>query len=83
MRIPLINKILLVLYAISIIAVGAAALIAPGFRAVAYAPLRELILPPPAPIVVDMLYSTEKEAWLESELELFYDTNPRQNGRPI
>jgi ABC-type Fe3+ transport system substrate-binding protein len=42
------------------------ALILPSFRSVAYAPLRELIIPPPEPIVIHLLYSTEKEAWLES-----------------
>ena len=60
----LITWILFGVYALAVISVLAASLISPSFRAVAYAPVRELILPPPEPITIKLLYSTEKEAWL-------------------
>jgi hypothetical protein len=50
---------------------------------VAYAPLRELVLPPPEPITLNNLYSTEKEAWLNQVLVDFKAQNPRVDGKPI
>ena len=58
---PRINWILFVLFSLTAIGVLIAALILPPFREIAYAPMRELIIPPPAPVVVSVLYSTEKE----------------------
>jgi ABC-type Fe3+ transport system substrate-binding protein len=49
----------------------------------AYAPLRELILPPPDPITLALLYSTEKEAWLDETLQEFQASNPTVNGHPV
>ncbi|MEW5868343.1 MAG: substrate-binding domain-containing protein [Chloroflexota bacterium] len=60
-----------------------AALVFPAFRSSAYAPLRELILPPPPPIVLNVLYSTEKEAWLNEVMTEFKANPPRVNGHPI
>lgn len=56
------RALLIVGYALAGIGVLVAALLSPAFRAVAYAPLRELLVPPPEPIVVSVVYSTEKEA---------------------
>ncbi len=83
MRTPFINKIILFLYALAALVVAGASLFSPQFRSISYAPLREILLPPPEPVIVEMLYSTEKRAWLENQLENFYATNPRQAGRPI
>lgn len=79
----LINLALLALYSLAGIAVFVLALINPQFRSMAWAPLRELVLPPPSPVVVEVLYSTEKEEWIEAILDDFYRTDPRVNGRPV
>ena len=73
---PRLNWILFVLFAVAAIGVFAAAMISPSFREIAYAPVRELILPPPAPVVVSVLYSTEKEAWLNEVILDFERTCP-------
>ncbi|MGC9399926.1 MAG: substrate-binding domain-containing protein [Anaerolineae bacterium] len=80
---PRLNKILIVLYTLATIGVLIAAFVSPTVRAVAYAPLRDLLLPPPQPIVVDVLYSTEKAAWLDEVMARFEATRPTLNGRPI
>lgn len=78
-----INRILVSFYAIATVSVFAAAMFFSTFREIAYAPLRELILPPPAPIVVSVLYSTEKEAWLNEAIVEFERTRPIINGHPV
>ena len=80
---PRINKIIFLLYLFLMIGVLVAALVVPQVRAVAYAPLRDLILPPPEPIVVSVLYSTEKAEWIATAVDRFQDTNPRLQGHPI
>ena len=80
---PRINWALFALFAVAVLGVFAAALIFPAFREVAYAPLRELILPPPDPIVVSVLYSTEKEAWLNDVVTDFESSGARVDGHPI
>jgi len=80
---PRINWFLFVLYLLGAIGVLAASLFVPSFRSIAYAPLRELILPPPAPVVVSVLYSTEKEAWLNDVIVEFEKTNPTIDGHPV
>ncbi len=82
-NIPRLNWGLFVGYILISLAVFVAALMAPGFRDLAYAPLRELILPPPSPIVVELLYSSEKEAWLNEVVPQFESTHPRIDGHPI
>jgi ABC-type Fe3+ transport system substrate-binding protein len=77
------NWVLLSIYALVAAAVFIAALILPGFRSLAYAPVRELVMPPPEPIVLSVLYSTEKEAWLDEAAQQFQANPPRVNGRPI
>ena len=80
---PRVNWVLFIIFALATIGILTAALISPPFREIAYAPLRELILPPPAPIVVSVLYSTEKEAWLNDVIGDFEKTNPIINGHPV
>ncbi|MBI3163087.1 MAG: substrate-binding domain-containing protein, partial [Chloroflexi bacterium] len=80
---PKFNWFLFVLYALAAVGVLVAALLLPSFRPIAYAPLRELILPPPEPVVVSVLYSTEKEAWLSEVIADFEATNPTIDGHPV
>lgn len=83
MSTPRLNWLLAVSYLLLSLGVLIAALVSPVVRSYAYAPLRELLLPPPEPVVVQVLYSTEKEAWLQEVLPLFEATHTRVNGRPI
>ena len=83
MHTPKINWFLFVLFALAAVSVFATALILPEFRSVAYAPVRELILPPPEPVIVSLLYSTEKEAWLNEVIADFEATNPTSDGLPV
>jgi hypothetical protein len=58
----------------------------PPFRAngwLAYAPLRELVLPPPPPIEISLLYSTEKEAWLKEVVGRMEMEGVQVEGRPL
>lgn len=80
---PTINKILFGIYLLGTVAVLIASLVSPQVRAFAYAPLRDLLLPPPKPIVVSVLYSTEKAEWLEEVVPQFMETRPQIDGRPV
>lgn len=80
---PRLNWIILFSYAFATLGVLVAAFLSPAFRGVAYAPLRDLILPPPKPIVVDVLYSTEKAAWIAEAVDRFEGSGARVDGRPI
>jgi Ca-activated chloride channel family protein len=80
---PRVNWILFILFALATIGVFAAALLSPPFREISYAPVREMILPPPAPVVLSVLYSTEKEAWLNEVILDFEKTNPSIDGHPV
>lgn len=80
---PRINWVILILFGLAAIGVFAAALIFPTFREISYAPLRELILPPPAPVVVTVLYSTEKEAWLTEVIADFDVSGAKVDGHPV
>jgi len=71
------------MYVLATVGVLVAALVLLSVRSVAYAPLRELLLPPPKPIVVSVLYSTEKAAWIGEAVDGFEATRPRIQGRPI
>ncbi len=83
MNTPRINVILFVFFLILSISVFIGSLVSPTVRAYSYAPLRDLILPPPQPIVVKLLYSTEKEAWLKDVIAGYEATTPTFQGRPI
>ena len=80
---PRINWVLLIIYGMAAIGIFVAALIFPAFRAYSYAPVRELILPPPTPVVLTLLYSTEKEAWLAELIPQFEASGANINGHPI
>jgi ABC-type Fe3+ transport system substrate-binding protein len=77
------NIFIFIFYCLVSLAVLVAALVSPLARQYASAPLRDAILPKPAPIVVNLIYSTEKDAWLTEAIPDFYATNPRLNGHPI
>lgn len=80
---PRINWFFFIVYLLAAIGVLVAALLLPSFRSTAYAPVRELILPPPEPVVISVLYSTEKEAWLNEVISDFEATNPTIDGHPV
>jgi ABC-type Fe3+ transport system substrate-binding protein len=80
---PRINWILLGAYAAITVVVFVAAAISPPVRSFAYAPLREVLLPAPKPIVVSVLYSTEKAEWMAAAVERFEASRARVDGHPI
>lgn len=80
---PKINVFLFFLFSVASIGILIAAMISPSIRSIAYAPLREAVLPPPEPVVVSVLYSTEKEAWLNEVIIDFEKTNPTIDGHPV
>lgn len=80
---PRANWFLFILYLLAAIGVLVAALLLPSFRSMSYAPVRELVLPPPEPVVISVLYSTEKEAWLNEVITDFEATNPTVDGHPV
>jgi ABC-type Fe3+ transport system substrate-binding protein len=80
---PRLNKLLFVIYVLATLGVLVGALVSPPVRAVAYAPLRDLLLPPPKPVVVLVLYSTEKAAWINEAVTRFEATRSTVDGRPI
>ncbi len=74
------NGFIFVIYVLISVSVLAVTVAVPSARPLAYAPLRELLLPPPQPITLSVLYSTEKEAWLKQAAAGF---DGRVDGRPI
>jgi len=78
-----INRIFVILYSIVTVCVFSVAMFFPAFREIAYAPVRDWILPPPAPITLSVLYSTEKEAWLNEAILDFERTRPMISGHPV
>lgn len=83
MKTPRFNWILLIAFGGVTIAVFVFSLINPAFRAQAYAPLREWVIPEPDPIEITIYYGTEKRDWLLQMREDFLATNPRVEGHPI
>lgn len=80
---PRLNPILFIVYALVAIGLLAGALLSPLVRSVAPAPLRDALLPPAKPIVISLLYSTEKDGWLKETIASFEATYPQIEGRPI
>ena len=80
---PRINWVLFSFFCLATIGVFAAAIASPPFREVAYAPLREMLIPSPAPVVISVLYSTEKEGWLNEVIIDLECANPTIEGHPI
>ncbi|MFP4396046.1 MAG: substrate-binding domain-containing protein, partial [Anaerolineales bacterium] len=84
MHTPKINWVLFGLYFLVSIGLLFGALIAPPIRSFAPAPVRDWIVPPPKPIELDVLYSTEKAAWIELAAERFMaDAKHKVQGHPI
>jgi hypothetical protein len=80
---PRINWFFFVSFIVISIAVFVGAIVSPSIRDIAYAPLRDLILPPPSPINVTILYSTEKEAWLNEVVTNFEASGVKIDGHPV
>src|SRR5947209_13616117 len=80
---PRLNWFVFAGFALISVAVFGAALALPTVRPLAYAPLRELVLPPPQPIVVTLLYTTEKTDWLNEVVPAFEATHPQVDGHPV
>ncbi len=83
---PRLNWILAGFYVLICLVTLVASIAMPSVRAIAYAPLRDLLLPEPAPIVVSLIYSTEKAAWMDEVLEHFGNAKREVNqikGHPI
>ncbi len=80
---PRINWVLFILFLLATVGVLVGAILSPQFREISYVPVRELVLPPPEPIVISVLYSTEKEAWLQEVITEFERTNAAIDGHPI
>jgi hypothetical protein len=83
MHIPKINVVLFVVYLLATFGLLIGSLISPSVRAFSYAPLRDLLIPPPKPIELAVLYSTEKAGWIEEAVARFERSGARVNGRPI
>jgi ABC-type Fe3+ transport system substrate-binding protein len=73
----------IVIFAIAALGIFAVAIFFPAFRDFAYAPLRELILPPPKPVIVNIYYSTEKSDWFDGVIDDFYKAGNTVDGKPI
>jgi len=80
---PKLNWVLLGLFGLLTLGVFTAALIFPAFRQTAYAPVREILIPPPEPLILSLLYSTEKEAWLNEVIQDFENSGARVDGHPL
>jgi hypothetical protein len=83
---PRVNWFIFGAYLLLTLSVFAGVLAFPPFRAngwLSYAPLRELVLPPPPPIEISLLYSTEKEAWLNEVVSRLEAEGVRVEGRPL
>lgn len=83
MKIPWTNRVLFIIYILISISTLVTALVSPVFRQYAAAPLRDWVVPPPEPVVINLLYSTEKEEWIKEVTGLFNAGNPQINGRAI
>lgn len=81
---PKLNFVIFAVYLTVTLGVLGASLVSPAVRAVAPAPLRDLLLPPPRPVTLQVLYSTEKAAWIEEAVRRFEaQRSARAGGRPI
>jgi hypothetical protein len=74
---------LIIIYATAALGIFVVAIFNPAFRDFAYAPLRELVMPPPDPIIVTIYYSTEKSDWFDGIIDDFYKAGYTVDGKPI
>jgi ABC-type sulfate transport system substrate-binding protein len=79
------RRFLFIVFAIVVVGTFIGSIASPAFRArtKATAPLRDALLPPPTPIEIAVLYSTEKEEWLKAVAADFENEVPLINGHPI
>jgi len=77
------NWVLFAIFSIFSISLFITSLLSPQVRSYTNAPLRDLILPPPSPIELNIVYSTEKEQWIADAVERFNKQNNLVNGHPI
>lgn len=79
------RRFLFIVFSIVVIGTFIGSLASPAFRARARAtaPLRDALLPPPTPVEITVLYSTEKEEWLKDMAAAFENEIPLVNGHPI
>ncbi len=75
--------ILLAVYVLASVTIFIAAILSPQFANIAKAPLRDFVMPEPEPVVLSLLYSTEKAAWLDEIITEFETTQKTASGRPI
>jgi hypothetical protein len=80
---PRANKILFFFYILLCIFTFLGSLISPIIRSYSYAPLRDLLLPAPSPILVKVLYSTEKDTWMKETIARYEATQPTYRGHPV
>jgi hypothetical protein len=83
MHTPRLNLVLFVFYVLATFVLLIGSFVSPQVRALAYAPLRDLIVPPPEPITIRVLYSTEKAGWIEAAVESFERSGVRVGGHPV
>jgi len=94
MHIPRVNWLFFGIYTLITASILAAALLLPDFRAnsvLAGAPLRDwlldsalpAVLPKPDPVTISVLYSTEKDAWLQEVIQDFAAGDYAVDGHPI
>jgi ABC-type Fe3+ transport system substrate-binding protein len=79
------RRFLFIVFSIVVVGTFIGSLASPAFRArtKATAPLRDALLPPPTPVELAVLYSTEKEEWLKDVVAEFENDVPLVNGHPI
>lgn len=77
------NWILFGVFSLFAVSLFITTLFSPLIRSYTKAPLRDLLLPPPTPIELNIVYSTEKEEWINEAVERFNDLHKTVNGHPI
>ena len=79
------RRFLFIVFSIVVVGTFIGSIASPAFRArtKATAPLRDALLPPPTPVEITVLYSTEKEEWLKDMVTAFENEVPLINGHPI
>ncbi|HTP06659.1 MAG TPA: substrate-binding domain-containing protein [Anaerolineae bacterium] len=79
------RRFLFIVFSIVVVGTFIGSVASPAFRVrmKATAPLRDALLPPPTPVSITVLYSTEKEEWLKDVVADFENDVPLINGHPI
>jgi ABC-type molybdate transport system substrate-binding protein len=79
------RRFIFIVFSIVVVGTFICSIASPAFRARtrATAPLRDALLPPPTPVEIAVLYSTEKEEWLKDVVAEFENDVPLINGHPV